>query len=380
MSANLLDGLTPKLTNGTKAESDGTWHHAARTNANNHDDWLAWDLPDQAALATNQTYHVGLSVRGASANATSLRATIGYEDAAGKKNWASASLAIGTSWGRVEGTIVVPSGMTPFALFVAAYGTCPETWMAAPTLSLGSPVVLAIASSTLAWSAGILATVRYYQLAAPTAATPTVPTSSSSLGSWTETEPTADVTKVLWTCERTVYADGTESWSKASKSTSYEAAKDAKSTATDAQKTAAENSSSISKLSDQISSEVKTRIKTDKTVSELSSRLTQTADGLHASIDSLSETDKKVNSWFDFKADASGNPQLKMGSSTSPVVGIYTNTGLAYKSQSGATLMELDASRSATVADHMEAQDVKIGKWKWIQTQDGTHLTLVWAG
>ena len=240
MSANLLDGLTPELANGTSAESDGTWHHAARTNVNGHDDWLMWDLPDQAALETNQTYHVGLSVRGASANDTSLHATIGYKDAAGSINYVTSSgLAIGTSWGRVEGTIVVPSGMKPFAFYVAAYGVCPETWMAAPTLSLGSPVVLAISSSTLAWSAGILATVRYYQLAAPTAATPTVPTSSSSLGSWTETEPTADVTKVLWTCERTVYADGTESWSKASKSTSYEAAKDAQSTATDAQNKAA---------------------------------------------------------------------------------------------------------------------------------------------
>ena len=91
--------------------------------------------------------------------------------------------------------------------------------------------VLSSAQVTLAWSAGILATVRYYQLAAPTAATPTVPTSSGALGSWSETEPEADVTKVLWTCERTVYADGTESWSKASKSTSYEAAKDANGTA-----------------------------------------------------------------------------------------------------------------------------------------------------
>lgn len=97
----------------------------------------------------------------------------------------------------------------------------------------------ATASVTLAWSAGIVATVRYYQLAAPTAATPAVPTSSSRLGSWTEAEPAADVTKVLWTCERTVYADGTESWSKASKSTSYEAAKSAKSTAADAQAKAA---------------------------------------------------------------------------------------------------------------------------------------------
>lgn len=103
----------------------------------------------------------------------------------------------------------------------------------------GSMSVLSSAQVTLAWSAGILAAVRYYQLAAPTAATPTVPTSSTNLGSWSETEPAADVTKVLWTCERTVYADGTESWSKASKSTSYEVAKDAQSTATDAQNKAA---------------------------------------------------------------------------------------------------------------------------------------------
>jgi hypothetical protein len=239
MSANLLDGLETQPENGTTAESDGIWHHAARTKADGHDDWLMWDLPGQAALATNQTYHVGLSVRGASANANSLHTTIGYKDAAGKVNWATSSaLAVGTSWGRAEATIVVPSGMTPFAFYVAAYGTCPETWMASPTLSLGSPVPLAISSTTLAWSAGIVATTRYYKLASATSSTPAVPTSSSALNGWSETEPTADVTKVMWVCERTVYADGTESWSKASKSTSYEAAKDAKSAANAAKNTA----------------------------------------------------------------------------------------------------------------------------------------------
>lgn len=118
--------------------------------------------------------------------------------------------------------------------------------------------VLSSAQVTLAWSAGILATVRYYQLAAPTAATPTVPTSSSSLGSWTETEPATDVTKVLWTCDRTIYADGTESWSKASKSTSYEAAKDAKSTADAAQTSAASAVSTAEAASTSASSAVST--------------------------------------------------------------------------------------------------------------------------
>lgn len=149
MSANLLDGLTLKLMNGTTAESDGTWHNAGRTKADGHDDWLIWVLPGQTALSANQKYHVGLSIKGASANAASLRATIGCKDAAGHTNWPSTPLiAVGTSWGRAEATIVVPSGMTPLALFVAAYGTCPETWMANPTLSLGSPVPLASSAHT----------------------------------------------------------------------------------------------------------------------------------------------------------------------------------------------------------------------------------------
>lgn len=151
MSTNLLGGLTLKLVNGTTAESEGTWHHAARTEADGHKDWLIWYLPDQAALETNQTYHVGLSTRGASANDTSLHATIGYKDAAGNVNWANSDpLPIGTSWGRAEATIVVPSGMTPFGLYVAAYGTCPETWMTAAILSYGSPVTLAMAQASAA--------------------------------------------------------------------------------------------------------------------------------------------------------------------------------------------------------------------------------------
>lgn len=148
MSANLLDGITPTLVNGT-TESDGVWHNAGRTSADGHSDWLVWDLAGQPALATNQTYHVGLSTRGATANSTHLRPTIGYKDSAGHNNRAvPAPFVVGTSWGRAEATIVVPSGMTPFAFYVTAYGECPETWMASPTLSYGSPVTLASSAHT----------------------------------------------------------------------------------------------------------------------------------------------------------------------------------------------------------------------------------------
>ena len=150
--------------------------------------------------------------------------------------------------------------------------------------------------------------------------------------------------------------------------------------ATKAQTMATENQSSIKQLSTSITAEVTARTKTDRMVSEVSSRLTQTADGFSASIDRLSDTDKKVNSWFGFGADSSGNPQLTMGSSTSPVVGVYTNTGLAYKARSGATLLELDgASRSSTMP-HVHADDVSIGSWQWVPTQNGTHFTLQWIG
>lgn len=148
MSANLLDGITPTIMSGT-TESDGVWRHAARTSADSHDDWLVWDLAGQSALATNQTYHFGLSAKGASADADSLRMGVGYKDAAGHRNWAFASyFKLGTTWQRFEGTAVVPSGMTPFGAYVAAYGACPETWMTAATLSYGSPVTLASSAHT----------------------------------------------------------------------------------------------------------------------------------------------------------------------------------------------------------------------------------------
>lgn len=133
-------------------------------------------------------------------------------------------------------------------------------------------------------------------------------------------------------------------------------------------------------LSDSITSEVNARAKTDGAVSELSSKLLQTVDGINVSLDRLAATDKQIHSWFDFGSDASGNPKLSMGSSSSPIVGEYSNTGTAYKSRSGATLLALDAANSTTTADHMLAKDIAIGKWQWVPTNGGNNLTLVWKG
>ncbi|MGN0056485.1 MAG: hypothetical protein ACI360_08630 [Atopobiaceae bacterium] len=190
--------------------------------------------------------------------------------------------------------------------------------------------VKASASVTVSWSAAILAVTRYYQLASSTAATPAVPTSSSSLGSWTETEPTADTTKVLYTCDRTIFADGTESWSKASKSTSYEAAKDAKdaadaaagaagaaaSDAAKAQTQADAAKSSADSSTSRIDSEVLPGIKQNtKDIFELNKRLSQEIDIL--------------SSFLRF-SDVSGTPVLDLGNSGSPALLRLTNEQLAF--------------------------------------------------
>lgn len=133
-------------------------------------------------------------------------------------------------------------------------------------------------------------------------------------------------------------------------------------------------------LSDSITSEVKARAKTDGAVSELSTTMEQTVKGINVSLDKLTDTDKQIRSWFDFGTDPSGNPKLAMGSSSSPIIGEYSNTGTTYKDRSGATLLALDAANSTTGADHVVAKDMTVGKWQWVPTNGGTHLTLMWRG
>ncbi|MDY4015717.1 hypothetical protein [Parafannyhessea umbonata] len=237
--------------------------------------------------------------------------------------------------------------------------------------------VLSSAQVTIAWSAGIVATTRYYQLAAPTAATPTVPTSSSSLGSWTETEPTADVTKVLWTCERTVYADGTESWSKASKSTSYEAAKDAKSTATDAQSKAQEAKEQVLDVSARIgegSGDITATIET---------RLAQVRQDVDATWDDVSDLSSRLSdeirtrqSFMRFSEESS-DPTLTLGQTDSPAQVKLTNKQLQFLYMSAVVAyISGDALliRNATIL-----QQLVLGGFAFVPRENG-NLSLKWVG
>ena len=479
MSANLLDGVKPEIT------QYGSMTDGVVTSSTPKDKWsivAVWPITT-GKFAEKQAFHIGISAKwhGKAATTGAAYAAVRYVDAAGNARNANAKIdGITTEWKRFSLSAVVPSGMHLVSFRIngdhldAAYDAT------GPVLSYGSPVTLASSahtpyatqdhvSVTYATKASLKVTddsvkaevsaraqtdqnvaelsSRLTQTensltseisdrksaittvtglanaaqstadaaqstadAAKSSASSAVSTANSASSSAANAVETANAASssaasavdTANSASSTASAASTaagkassdaaaavktansaSSTASSAATTANEAAATANAasdTATAAQTMATENQSSIKQLSSSITAEVTARTKTDQMVSEVSSRLTQTADGFSASIDRLSDTDKKVNAWFDFEADSSGNPQLKMGSSTSPVVGTYTNSGLAYKSRDGATIMELDASRSATISDHMEAQDMKLGKWKWVQTQGGTHLTLVWAG
>lgn len=77
---------------------------------------------------------------------------------------------------------------------------------------------------------------RYYKLQSSTASAPSKPTANPPSG-WTDSEPsyTSGSTNTLYFCDLTVFSDGTWSYSTVSKSSSYEAAKEAYNKAQNAQ-------------------------------------------------------------------------------------------------------------------------------------------------
>lgn len=84
---------------------------------------------------------------------------------------------------------------------------------------------------------------RYYKLQSSSLAAPDKPTNvkpNETPAGWAKAEPACDITKTLYTCDVTVFSDKTTHVSDVSKSTSYEAAKEAWNKANNAQGTANE--------------------------------------------------------------------------------------------------------------------------------------------
>lgn len=96
--------------------------------------------------------------------------------------------------------------------------------------------VKASATITLSFMVDVKAVYRYYKLQASTAAAPSKPTSNPPSG-WTDTEPSyiSGSINTLYFVDLTVFTNDTWSYSAVSKSSSYEAAKEAYNKAQNAQ-------------------------------------------------------------------------------------------------------------------------------------------------
>ena len=96
---------------------------------------------------------------------------------------------------------------------------------------------------TLSCVVDVAATYRYYLLQASTLSPPDKPTKKPPGGSWSDAEPsyTSGSTNTLYFVDLTVFSDGTWAYSSVSKSSAYEAAKEAynKAQAADTKATAA---------------------------------------------------------------------------------------------------------------------------------------------
>ena len=96
--------------------------------------------------------------------------------------------------------------------------------------------VKASATITLTQYRDTQSVTRYYKLQPAGSSAPLKPETKPPSSDWTDSEPACDISKELYFCDLTIFSNGEWEYSKVSKSTSYEAAKQAYNRADDAQK------------------------------------------------------------------------------------------------------------------------------------------------
>lgn len=162
---------------------------------------------------------------------------------------------------------------------------------------------------------------RYYKLQSSSMAAPDKPANvkpNEAPAGWSKSEPACDITKTLYTCDVTVFSDKTTHVSDVSKSTSYEAAKEAWNKAQTAQNTATE----AAKAADNY-------ISTDSTgimVSENKGATKETPS--NATKNNVLITEKDVQIRNGKKVVASYGDSIRLGEAVSQHISV-DNSGLA---------------------------------------------------
>lgn len=209
MSSNLLDGITPKVKNGATKDGD-VYTIPKKTDDSNHIDHLVYRL-SIPKLESNRKFHVGFSRKAVSTSTDGAEINISYKDDAGNINYAAIHCDNPSAhWEWFSGSITIPSGMRPDALFIGARLHTNGMRITNITLSYDSPIALAVAEITAADvndGTGIKSITPQYYLSTSN--------SAQADGSWSDKEPAYKSGKYYWTRSKIVWDDGTTTYTAA---------------------------------------------------------------------------------------------------------------------------------------------------------------------
>lgn len=148
MSSNLLNGITPSLSNGAvKAGND--YIIPKFTGTVDHEDCVIYNSIQLPKQTSNLRLHVGFGHKAISASDAGVRVIIVYKDDGGHANWASVNISnTNTAWNWFSGYIVIPSGMKSYTFDIAANNGSGGMRITNVTLSYDSPIVRAMSEMT----------------------------------------------------------------------------------------------------------------------------------------------------------------------------------------------------------------------------------------
>lgn len=209
MSSNLLNGITPNLVSGATKDGNDYIIPKYSSGSDSHADCVVYDFP-LLRLTSNRKLHVGFGHKAISASDIGVWSIISYRDDSGHINYARTSTGnTNTAWNWFSGDIVIPAGMTPFALSIATVDGSSGMRITNVTLSYDSPIALAVSEITAADvkdGKGIKSTAVTYQAAPTQTVTPT--------GTWSGSVPLlSESNPYLWTRTVITYTDNTTSTS-----------------------------------------------------------------------------------------------------------------------------------------------------------------------
>lgn len=220
--------------------------------------------------------------------------------------------------------------------------------------------VKASATITLTSYRDTQSVTRYYKLQTAGSSAPSKPTTKPPSSDWTDSEPACDISKELYFCDLTIFSNGEGEYSKVSKSSSYEAAKEAYHKAQGAK-------DSIDNWCHE----------NNKTLIDGAKIYTGSIDAESINVESLTADavfiDEMETNLTRFKA-VGENEYYETEITGEGIDFKYGTSKETAKTIAGISGDELQIKKTSVL------DEMKIGKWTWKINPNNSHLTLIWNG